>query len=413
MTFLVDNKILSKNQFGFQNGKSTNDAISLLLNKITNSLDSSRPCAAIFVDLAKAFDTVSHKILFSKLEDVGIRGQALQLIKSYLQTRVQKVQINQKLSLEKQVKYGVPQGTVMGPILFILYLNQLLMQKYKGTVISFADDTVLFVEGNSWTEVQENISSDLTTITKWFDKNLLTINLKKTKYLPFSNNKTRLPRDPTIEIFLPFRKNKTWSLQRTDQAEYLGIILDNHLKWDYQIQMLTKRIRSLLYIFKNIRKIIDLQNLRKIYFALVQSLLSYGIIAWGAAYDNVLNPLIVAQKRIIKLIYKLNIRYPSNLLFKHCNFLSVRNLYYKDATMQSIKYGALADNDVIVYHTRYKENQNLILPRLNRAIGQRSFLYLGQKMYNLLPQHLKNIIHNKKFKKKMSEWLIEHSPKIL
>lgn len=413
MTFLVDNKILSKNQFGFQNGKSTNDAISLLLNKITNSLDSSRPCAAIFVDLAKAFDTVSHKILFSKLEDVGIRGQALQLIKSYLQTRVQKVQINQKLSLEKQVKYGVPQGTVMGPILFILYLNQLLMQKYKGTVISFADDTVLFVEGNSWTEVQENISSDLTTITKWFDKNLLTINLKKTKYLPFSNNKTRLPRDPTIEIFLPFRKNKTWSLQRTDQAEYLGIILDNHLKWDYQIQMLTKRIRSLLYIFKQIRKIIDLQNLRKIYFALVQSLLSYGIIAWGAAYDNVLNPLIVAQKRIIKLIYKLNIRYPSNLLFKHCNFLSVRNLYYKDATMQSIKYGALADNDVIIYHTRYKENQNLILPRLNRAIGQRSFLYLGQKMYNLLPQHLKNIIHNKKFKKIMSEWLIEHSPKIL
>jgi len=411
--FLSKNNILSNLQFGFQKNKSTQDAIALLTNKVHEGLDLSKPCAAVFIDLAKAFDTVSHRMLLSKLENIGVRGNAFSLIQSYLSGRIQQVQLENNLSETKEITYGVPQGTVLGPVLFIIYLNELLLQNFSGSVISFADDTVLFVQGNTWTQVNDNISHDLNLLVKWLDKNLLTINLEKTKYLPFSTNKVRAPLDKEIDIVLSHRKNKTWNLKSTDKVEYLGIQIDCYLKWDHQIQLLTSKVRSLLYIFKSIKRFVDVGSLRTIYFALVQSLLTYGIVGWGSAYENSLKSLEVAQKRILKIVFGLDVHFPSHLLFTQSNILNIRNLYYKTSLIQSIKNNVLKDNNSIIYQTRFRYNQNLILSRMNREIGKRSFLYVGQKVFNMLPQELKLKIKLPNFKTFLSNWLVQNNPDML
>ena len=409
--FLTKNNQLSKKQFGFQNNKSTNDAISLLTTKIAGQLDMGRPCAAVFVDLAKAFDTVCHRKLLSKVEHAGVRGPALSLLESYLGGRQQMVKIDNYLSQNQLVTYGIPQGTVLGPILFIIYINDLLNQNYHGELISFADDTVLLVGGDSWIDVEQKIASDVQKMVKWFDSHLLTINLQKTQYLPFSNKKQFLPPNKTITVTLPFRRNKVWELESVNQANYLGIVLDNHLKWNLQIQLITTKLGSLIYIFKQISKIMDINSLRAIYFSLVQSILSYGIVGWGGAYDTTIKPLQIIQKRIIKVMYGLDKRFPSDQLFQACKILSVKNIYYKASLTQLIKTNCF-NRTIYCHTTRFRINDNLILPRFNTTVGQQSHTYVGHKLFNLLPPNIKNKIHNNNFKTVLTNWLISDNPTI-
>ena len=411
--FLTKNNILSKFQFGFTNKKSTNDSIALLVSKINKSLDNSRACAGVFIDLAKAFDTVSHRNLLTKLYAIGVRGAAHSLFQSYLEKRQQMVQINGTTSNQREVTFGIPQGTVLGPILFIIYLNELLALNCSGTIISFADDTVLFVEDDSWDTLENKISLDLQKIVKWFDNNLLTINLEKTKYLPFANYKSGLPKNKKIDIDLPFRKNTLWRIESTDHVKYLGIIIDCNLRWDLHIQGLTKKLRSLMYLFKKMIQIVDKKNLIAIYHALVQSLLIYGLIGWGSAYATTMKPLEVAQRRILKIIYELNIRHPSDQIFTEYRILNIRKLYYKTAIMYLIKNRLTTGNTFYRYNTRFRQNDNLILPKVHLTIGQRHFEYVGQKVFNYLPQELKNKKLIRSFNKLLSQWLIDTTIEVL
>lgn len=356
-------------QFGFQKNKSTNDAIALLSRTIRSALDSSRPCAAVFIDLAKAFDTVDRRMLLSKLENTGIRGPALSLLCSYLDDRLQGVQIGNDISSYQNIEYGVPQGTVLGPILFIIYLNHLLTQKVSGILISFADDTVLCVEGDSWKEVESRIVESLQKIVNWLDVNLLTINLDKTQYLPFSNNSGGSPLNNVIHITLPFRHLNSWPISSAKYVNYLGVIIDSHIKWNYHIERVTKKIRSLLYLFKQIKNILDLNSLRMVYFALIQSHLIYGIVGWGGAYENTLKPLEITQKRIVKIMYGLNVRFSTEHLFKYSSILSVRNMYYRAALLQLIKSKSFSYPTDVTYQTRFQTNENTVLQRMQRVIG--------------------------------------------
>ena len=135
-------------------GRSTEDAISYLVSHIYEALDKNQPCLGIYIDLVKAFDTVCHKKLLNKLRNCGIRGNVLNLLKSYLTDRVQYVKIDNYISSPNSVKYGVPQGSVLGPILFILYINHLLSLKFEGTIISFADDTAILYKSDTWQDLK-------------------------------------------------------------------------------------------------------------------------------------------------------------------------------------------------------------------------------------------------------------------
>lgn len=403
MAFTETHQIISDFQFGFQNGRSTSDAIVNLVTQIYEHIDKKRACLGVFIDLAKAFDTISHEKLLSKLNNLGIRGLANVLIRNYLNERVQMVKIDGVLSDPLQIKYGIPQGTVLGPILFILYLNDMLSIDISGKVVSYADDTALIIDGSTWEDVISHTRKDIDTIVNWLDDSLLTINIDKTSYIPFCSNRHDFPNAQNINIHLTSR-NKNITLKKSNSVKYLGIHIDQNLKWKIHIDYLCKRLRALLYVFRTLKNILSINDLRSIYFSLVQSLLMYGNLGWGGVYSTTVQPLMVLQKRFLKIIYNLNFRFPSAQIFQHCELMSLRYLYFKQLLIYIFHNRNKFKNHQHGHETRLKAS-NLDIPKMNKAIGQRSITYIGPKLFNLAPDHIKTEYVFKLFKISMIKWL--------
>lgn len=182
---MEDNNLLNNSQFGFRAGKST-DAVYELTKYITEHLDTNKKILTIFLDLSKAFDTVAHPILLNKLEKIGIRGVSLRLLENYLTNRTQQVKIKNTYSEEREIKIGVPQGTVIGPILFLIYINDIVDVNIGGEMISYADDTVLMFQDKCWETTKQKAEKGLSLMKEWLDNNLLTLNESKTYFMCFS-----------------------------------------------------------------------------------------------------------------------------------------------------------------------------------------------------------------------------------
>lgn len=398
--YLAKHQIIHNMQFGFRENKSTQDAITALTSKIYNAMDHSKPAICVFVDLAKAFDTVSHKLLLEKLEKLGIRGNTLQLFRNYLTNRKQMVMIDDIMSNEKTVIYGVPQGTVLGPVLFTIYINDLLTLSTESNIISYADDTAIFFEGDNWQELRQVASTDLKKIKKWFDKNLLTLNWDKTKYLTFTSYKKYLPEFDTI----PIDDREIYS---TTSIKYLGITIDSHLRWDIQIQNIIHKIRHLSYKFKILKSFLNIKQLKIIYYALVESILQYGIIAWGGVKKSYLMPLEILQKRIMKIMFNKITRFPSDELYHETKILDIRQIYSKIILVYLYKNKNNLRHLDHSYCTRRKHNELIKTDMAKKDIGRRYFIYQGQRLYNELPINIRDSKSIAIFKKLINKWLRE------
>lgn len=398
--FLKKYNILSDKQFGFRIGKSTQDAIAYLLHKIYEKMDMSKPALCVFLDLAKAFDTVCHKKLIGKLECIGIRGNVLNLLKSYLSDRVQYVKIGQSISSPMKVRYGVPQGTVLGPVLFIIYLNNLLNLPSTGEMVSFADDTAILYSAETWDELKVKAEADLENIKNWFDYNILTLNCNKTKYLPFCSYASGLPNMGSLNI------NQNNCVEEGDSVKYLGIIIDKHLRWDLQIKHASSKVRYLLGTFKYLKKFLNKEHLKIVYQSLVEPHFSYGIIGWGGLTKTHVTKLEILQKRFLKIIFNKNYTYPSNLLFSESKTLDIRQLYSLIVLVHLQKNKDLIEYNDHNYGTRHK-NTITKKPLRNKKIGQRCYTHLGYLLYDQIPDELKNINTTILFRKKVKKWLLD------
>ncbi|KAG5897935.1 hypothetical protein JTB14_014049 [Gonioctena quinquepunctata] len=221
-----------------------------------SALDNSQPSLCVFIDLSKAFDTVSHKLLLESLENVGVRGICLDIFKNYLSDRPQSVKVDDKLSIEQKIEYGVPQGTVLGPILFNVYINSLFDTHSCGKITTYADDTAIFYSDKDWITLKSTAENDLKSIRSWFNSRLLTINAKKTFFLPICSNKPTLPTYNTLHV------SDDFIIESTNKFKYLGIVLDNHLKWNFHIKYLNKKLQFLIYKFYNLRNILNNSELK-------------------------------------------------------------------------------------------------------------------------------------------------------
>lgn len=391
MNFLISNNILSKKQFGFCNGLSTTDAIYELTKNITNNLDNGNKCLAVFLDLAKAFDTVPHDALIDVLHLYGVRGSVLRVFESYLSDRNQIVKIQGTHSDPLTVRIGIPQGTVIGPLLFITYINSLTdISIENGLVISYADDTVVVFRAKSWNDLRDRTEIGISKIRNWLDSFKLSLNVDKTKYIAFSL--TAANRPPFSHISANgFEKE----IKEVSSIKYLGIIIDKNLKWKEHVSKITNNIRALIRMFYTLREIMCTKLLICVYRALVESLLTYGITVWGGLYKNSLHQLEVIQKYILKIIFKKGRRYPTQLLFGD-DILCVRSLYVHNICTFIYKRN-LKNYIDHSYPTRANVARHLTVPNSNSNINMRFLNYLGPRIYNLLPGALRAIHNYRKF----------------
>lgn len=384
--FLETNNLLSPSQFGFRTGKSANDAVHELVNSIVGSLDDRMKCLTVFLDLAKAFDTVSIPNLLKKLDRLGVRGTPLKLLEDYLTGRKQRVKINDRLSDELTVNFGVPQGSIIGPTLFLVYINDLCqLPLLKGKIITFADDTALFFSGGSWDEVFDTAQLGVNTVSEWLQNNLLTLNVSKTKYVTFAHRANLLP-PSTLSISVhtfcsPNPECTCPTLERAVNIKYLGIIIDSHLSFKSHFEMLVPRIRKLIYIFKSLRHSADRKIIKMVYFALCQSLIEYCITTWGGAAKTHLIQVERAQRAILKVGAGLPFRFPTNELYKEWDILTVRQTFILLTVTK--KHSQLQFDSKLINNQRRKGR---ICPSLQfkSSLPQNFFCFLGQFLYNKL-----------------------------
>ena len=387
--YLESNSLISSCQFGFRSGKSTEDAVHKLTDHVMRNLDDGNKALAIFLDLAKAFDTVSAPRLLAKLERLGIRGLELKLFQDYLSGRRQCLRVDSYTSTDLPVTFGVPQGSVLGPTLFLVYLNDLCDLKLEnGTIISYADDTALLFSADTWENTFSLAQNGFDKVSEWLKQNILTLNTEKTMYMPFYlRNPNKPPTELTLKSHSVHVHPKTAgtcdcpSLIRRGEVKYLGVILDSSLNYKAHISLLQSRLRKLIYVFKNLRRVADKQTLNKVYKALCQSLLTYCISCWGGAPKTTLLPLEIAQRAILKVSSFRPIFFPTHVLYRSWNLPTVRQLYILTTILKQHSLTPV-DRNILL-----KRRRNAVIPQsrqFKHSFTHRFFCFSGPFLYNKL-----------------------------
>ena len=358
--FLDKKKIITPHQFGFRKFYSTELAVTEIQNMLLKNMDENKITCTIFLDLAKAFDTVDHGILLLKMEKYGIRGQALALLKSYLQDRQHSVKLNNIQSTFLTLNIGVPQGSVLGPLLFLLYIND-LPNFTNFNVKLFADDTFLSLESKNYKDLQKNVNEEMKNVSKWLTINKLTLNVSKTKYMVISNKKK--PPDNDFQI-----KFDDVFLEKCSNYKYLGVYLDDKLSWKPHIDYISNKISKMCGIFSKLRYSTNLNLLRCVYYALVASHLQYCNLVWGNASASILDPLKKIQNRIIRILsfapYNCN---NVNALYDDLQLLNLEQIHKiaKGKFVYKYKAGKLPSNfenylvDTNAIHSHYLRSSSL------------------------------------------------------
>ena len=229
---LSQNHMLYPKQFGFQKSHSTEHAIIQLIDQINSSFEKNNFTLDVFIDLSKAFDTVDHHILISKLENYGVNGNNLRWFQSYLKNREQYLNFNNKITTLSQITCGVPQGSILGPLLFLIYVNDLNNASSILDPIMFADDTNLFYSQKNIHQLFTKINEELEKIGDWFKANKLSLNNKKTKYTLFHKNSIK----DDLPVKLPDLEIANNEIERKKAIKFLGVILDENVNWQEHIR---------------------------------------------------------------------------------------------------------------------------------------------------------------------------------
>ena len=390
LDFFNDHNVIGTNQFGFRKNYSTNLAIVDLHEYFLRQFEEDNTTCCIFLDLAKAFDTVNHNILLGKLEHYGIRGIPNKLITSYLRNRKQYItQDKTKTGLE-DISCGVPQGSILAPLFFTIYVNDLT---YSSTLDNkmFADDTVLYASSRNLAELNIIINKEFSNVNKWLQTNRLSLNKEKTKFM-LIHRPTRKPID-NFEVVIENTK-----LEQVGYIKYLGVYIDSNLTWKKHIEHLHSKLSQSCGMLSKIRHYVNKPALHLLYNSLVLSHINYGILAWESANKCNLKKIQVLQNRIIKLItFTEGERIKLSSLYQNLKYLKIDQIYKLEVGKFMFKYvkNILPCNfnpyfDLIEsthnHFTRQTITQkyNLNRPKLNKSKAKLS--YIGVLTWGKIPR---------------------------
>lgn len=380
------NKIFHDQQYGFTVGRSTTDAGVMLIKHIFDAWERSLDAIGVFCDLSKAFDCVNHQILLLKLKHYGVRNKALDLIISYLKHRILKVDINGTKSKGSHMKMGVPQGSILGPFLFLIYINDLpYSMQNMAEVVLFADDTSLIFKVDRKNSNLDKANNTLSYILKWFASNNLALNTKKTKCIKFSlsnvdNACNRIVLNNEMLEFVP-------------NTVFLGITVDSKLQWGSHIKTLAGKLSSAVFAIRKIRQLTDIPTAKIVYFSYFHSLLSYGILLWGRSAD--IETIFVLQKRAIRSIYNLRCRESLRERFKEIGILTVTCQYIYENIMYVRKNLSLFPKNSDRHKINTRNKNNLSIPKFRLSKVSTSFRGHCIRFYNKVSDNILNMTDNK------------------
>ena len=359
--FLDGNGSLQESQYGFRPGRSCEHALLNAQNEILHALNKKEIALLLLIDFSKAFDVIEHPIMLKKLEHYGIRGIALEWFKSYLNNREQFVTINNTDSPSKPIEYGVPQGSILGPLLFVIYINDLPEISVIAKFILYADDANIIVTGRSIDEAVSKINEVIAKLIKWVDSNGLALNLKKTIFMVFSRQRIDLD---NVEIFMAGTK-----IERKTEARFLGVIMDDKLTWASHIKAVRIKMARYIGIMYKIKGQLPMKVRIQLYHSFVQSHLNFCSLVWGFTSKTHIDSLFRSQKQGIRAIMPGYVNYQ-----------------YKDGVQPSHTKSSFHNNCILTVHGLIVKNALILMHKVKHF--PRS---LPNSVLNMFPNNIPNL----------------------
>lgn len=406
LNFLNKNNAFSRNQHGFLHNKSTLTAVQSFYKQVVTYVEAGECPIGIFCDLSRAFDCVNHEYLLIKLYKYGVRGISLKWIESYLLNRKQYVSVTNTTyntndcanSEALEINMGVPQGSVLAPILFLLYINDLDALNSLAHFTFYADDTSIIISDKNISILETKCNILLKNLSNWFCENSLFLNAEKTQAITFHNIQRKCD-------YLDLQADNTIISTSALNVKFLGINIDSCLNWKNHCESLVSKLHSIVYQFRNLKHVLNNHQLRNLYFAQVDSRLRYGICFWGVS--TLSNDVFLAQKRVLRCMTGLSSRDTCKNMFKECEILTLPSLFIFELCLYVFKNkNKFARNkDLHDVNTRQKHGYYIPFNKLNISIKAPDSL--GPRVFNNLPEEIRHCNGLSLFKNRLKIFLID------
>ena len=414
LSYLLVNNLITPNQSAYLKNRSTSTALHTIIDEIASKANNGEVTALCTLDIAKGFDTISHSILLHKLAFYGCDPSSLKWFKSCLTGRTQTVKCNNYLSSELQISIGVPQGSVLGPFLFIIYMNDLPTCMTNGVSHSFADDSSMAANHKTICGAQNILQDNLNNASNWFNSNKLVVNPNKSNVI-LIGPKSKV-KDHSVSVTL-----NGIQIQQSKEITLLGLQIDNNLNFHSHINALAKKLSSKVGLLHRLGTFLPSNQLIMIYSAIIQSLIDYGITLWGSSHKTYLNSIQRMQNRCARICTNtFDHHVSSSSLIKKLQWMDItsRYKYFVGIFMYKYVFGlqppSLNDhfsllNEVHNYPTRGADNNNFLYTLSASDIFKRNMLYVGPKTWNSIPTSIKNSPNIAFFKATYKSYLLNNN----
>ncbi|KAJ2940455.1 hypothetical protein O0L34_g138 [Tuta absoluta] len=388
MNHFTTNKLLNEHQYAYQCGRSTSDAARDVISRVMNHLEGGRQVAAIFCDLSRAFEMVDHTLLLEKLARYGVDGGFYSCLQSFLSNRKQSTCVsNIKSDFQPIGSCAVPQGSVMGNNMFVILVNDITAACRDVEYVMFADDTCILVSAPDIPDLKIRLNLVMKNIYNWFTANGMMLNVDKTHIMQFKLRSCNL-------VDLNITLNDVHVPQAT-QVKYLGFLIDAGLSWTPHIDSLCDRLSSACYALSRLSHSLSEINMRNAYYGYFHSVLTYGIVSWAMAADR--GRVFKLQKRAVRTVCNKPYDHPAKELFRQTKILTLTCAYVLVAAKIIRKNLSNLQTYAQKHNRNTRGRLQLYAPPKRLAKSRKSVEILGIKIYNALPDKLKNVESDKVF----------------